>query len=92
MSLDTNDGLDSLGCDDVVGFDAMSLLSGAGGMLSGMFGGGGGDAKGGKPDAATQILQMQEKQAEASAANMKMILIGVAAIAGAGLIVVLSRK
>lgn len=89
-------GLDCLGCDEeVIGFDAMSLLSGAGGMLSGfggMFGGGGGASGGGKDDVAKLMMQQQEKQAEQSAANMKMILVGIAAVAGAGLVVMLSRK
>lgn len=89
-----NDGLDSLGCEDEVGFDAMSLLKGAGGLLSGFGGMFGGDDKGGggKADAEKQMLQMQAKQAEQSAQTMKMILIAGAAIMGAGLVVLLARK
>ena len=92
-SSDSMSGLDNLGCEDEVGFDAMSLLSGAGGILSGfggMFGGGGGGS--GKPDAQAQILQMQKQQAEQAAQNLKLMLAVGAAIVGAGIIVMVTKK
>jgi hypothetical protein len=69
---------DLLGAEDVVGFDYMQLLSGAGGLLSGaggMFSGGGGGAQPAAAAAAEkQRLEEEKRKAEASARNMKIAL------------------
>lgn len=85
-------GLDDLGCDnpDYVGFDYMSLLSGAGGLLSG-FGGDGGKKDAG-PTAAQMKAQMELQQAQQSAATMKMVLIGLAALLGVGGLAIALRR
>lgn len=78
--------LDYFGCENpnYVGFDYMSLLKGTGGLLQ-SFGGGGGGGGGEKGPSAAQIQQqMQLQQAEQSATTMKIVLIGLAALLGAG--------
>jgi hypothetical protein len=80
-------GLDCLGTDEIGAFDYMSLLSGAGGMLSG-FGGGGKDA--GAAEKAR--LEEEKRRAEKSASTMKMALLGLGAVVLAGGIALLVRR
>ena len=86
------DGFDLLGCEnpDYVGFDYMKLLSGSGGLLSGLAGGGSGDKGGGSAQDA--VKQMQLQQAQQSASNMKMILVGIGAIILAGGVALAVRR
>jgi hypothetical protein len=83
-------GLDYLSADYIGAFDYMSLLKGAGGLLSGFGGGGGGGDDKGAAERAR--LEEQRRQAEKSASNMRMALIGVAAVSVAGLAVLLARR
>lgn len=78
--------LDYFGCENpnYVGFDYMSLLKGTGGLLSAFGDGGGGGGKDKGPSAAQMQQQMQLQQAQQSAATMKIVLIGLAALLGAG--------
>jgi hypothetical protein len=77
--------LDYFGCENpnYVGFDYMSLLKGTGGLLQSFGGSGGGGGEKG-PSAAQMQQQMQLQQAEQSAATMKIVLIGLVALLGAG--------
>jgi hypothetical protein len=83
-------GFDALGCDEVGAFDYMSLLKGAGGLLSGF----GGDSGGGGAAAAAEKarLEQERRRAEQSASTMKMALIGLVALLGVGGIVLLATR
>ena len=90
-----SDGLDYFGIDDdSVGFDYMSLLSGAGGMLSGAGGLMGKPAGAADPAAAIekQRLQDAKDRAEKSASTMKMVLIVVGTLAGVGVLALLTGR
>jgi hypothetical protein len=89
-----NDGLHMLGCEEVghiseinteIGFDYMSLLKGLGGGLASATGSG--DQKG--PSSQQMAEQQRLQQAEKSASTMKLALIGLGAVATAGLVAVL---
>jgi hypothetical protein len=77
-------GFDCLGADEEIGFDYMSLLKGAGGMMSGaggMFGGGGGAGGGDSAAVAAEKARAQAAQAQAEASSRTWKVIGGIAIA-----------
>lgn len=92
--MDESCGFDCLGAEDELGFDYMSLLKGAGGMMSGaggMFGGGGSDkGSGDKGGAAAEQAKAAQVAAESSARTWKIVggitlavlaLVGIAVVA-----------
>ena len=92
------DGLDALGTHEdesfLGGFDYMSLVKGAGNLLSGVAEGFGDKGGGGGAAAAAEKAKADEarRKAEASASTMKMALIGVLALVGLGGVVFLARR
>lgn len=81
-------GFDELGCEDEIGFDFLSMIPMAGGLISAAAGGGKGGGGGGQESAAAaaerQRLQDEKDRAQRSATTWKIVGISILALLGLG--------